>query len=350
LKAPATSLQAASSAWDRGEDVSIRLEQLGLSEEAFLMLRRIQQLAHASTPALDEEWEAVYSILAQVEKTYDYNSWRGAEAAAGVLLAPEFFVLPSAPASDAMQSEPLPLPEWRATWQQRRSWQDALQARYDQQQSLIEGVAAASSAAEGLTITRLRDALIMASDATAADLSGKATWLTKRLLIDAADGECMFTTRVEQAIETIQDLLFSVRTGQILTALNLTLDASHFDQEWEWMGNYATWKPAILMFMYPENVLLPSLKRPQTQAFAQLVGRLRSAGRVTRETVCSAAHTYAAYFEDICTLKVTASARVWSREILGEDCSKHTLPIYRWIWYLRRYRWQDGDPVLDVVG
>lgn len=333
LKESATSIEAVGGGWDRGEDVARRLEQLGLSQEAFLMLRRVQRLAHAGGAVLDDEWKAVYSILAQVEKTYDYNLWRSEEAAASVLLAPEFFVLPSAPAADAMQSEPLPLPEWRATWQQRRAWQDALQARYDQQQSIIDGVAAASSAAEGLTITRLRDALIMASDATTADLAGKATWLTKRLLIDAADGECMFTTRVEQAIETIQDLLFSVRTGQILGALALTLDAPHFDPEWEWMGSYGTWKPAILTFMYPENVLLPSLKRPQTSAFTQLVDSLRSAGRVTRETVCRAAHAYAGYFEDICTLKVTASARVWSREVIGENCSAHTSPNYRWVWY-----------------
>ena len=63
-----------------------------------------------------------------------------------------------------------------------------------------------------------------------------------------------------------------------------------FDEEWQWMGAYATWRAAILVFGYPENYLLPSLRerRPPnaqpseqdllkypTDAFWNLVDRLR---------------------------------------------------------------------------
>ena len=42
-----------------------------------------------------------------------------------------------------------------------------------------------------------------------------ADWLTISLMIDAETGGSMKTTRIEQAIETLQDIMTGVRNGLI---------------------------------------------------------------------------------------------------------------------------------------
>ena len=55
----------------------------------------------------------------------------------------------------------------------------------------------------------------MATGAPGSDLGTKADWLTENLMIDAETGGCQKTTRIEQAIETLQTVMTSVRNGQI---------------------------------------------------------------------------------------------------------------------------------------
>ena len=118
----------------------------------------------------------------------------------------------------------------------------------------------------------LRDALILASDAAGDDLSSRARWITDRLLIDAQAGAGQRKTRVSQAIETVQGLVVSARTGQLGDSHpTLTLAADRFDEEWEWLGSYASWRAAMMVYLRPENLLLPALRRRQTPAFRDLV-------------------------------------------------------------------------------
>ena len=77
-----------------------------------------------------------------------------------------------------------------------------------------------------------------------------------------------------------------------------------FDEDWEWMGSYSTWRAAMFVFLYPENILLPSLRTEKTPAFANLVKTLRSAGRVTPVQASAAARAYQEYFEDVCALEL----------------------------------------------
>ena len=116
-------------------------------------------------------------------------------------------------------STPLPFlaqstPPWLSVRQARSDWQDALQSRIDQQTAVQQGIDAAIAAVEQLTLPVLRDALIQASEATGFTPEEKGEWITARLLIDARVDGCQLTTRVAQAIETLQTLIFDLRTGQ----------------------------------------------------------------------------------------------------------------------------------------
>ena len=162
--------------------------------------------------------------------------------------------------------------------------------------------------AEEDVLPALRDALILASDAAGADATAKARWITDHLLIDAQSASGQSKTRVSQAIETVQGLISGVRTGQISNAYpTLTLAADRFDEEWDWLGSYSTWRAAMLVYLRPENLLLPSLRRRQTPAFRALVSQLRSSRRLSAAQARAAAAAYEDYFRDVCSLSVETS-------------------------------------------
>src|SRR5207253_2751161 len=69
--------------------------------------------------------------------------------------------------------------------------------------------------AEGATIVALRDALIDNSGVSGATHDDRAGKLTDELLVDTACSECCITQRIAQAIDTIQQLLWSARSAQL---------------------------------------------------------------------------------------------------------------------------------------
>lgn len=309
----------------KGTDITGRLNQLSLDNPSFAYLIRIINLAKENQPILEAEWEGVYSILVQVYKKRKYAEWRDEERGAVdpvllITLSPDFFKFPEVDKTIF----PLPPPPWeptpwRSNWEARRDWQDTLQSRIDQKSAVIEALMAAVSAAEETTLPMLRDALVMAIDKGGNTRDTKAKWVTDYLLIDANAGGCQMTTRVSQAIETIQGVLWSIRTGQLEdTYPDLDLVAPNFDEEWQWLGSYATWRAAMFVFMYPENILIPSLRKHQTPAFRRLVSDLHSISRLTPEHARAVVKTYAEYFEDICTLKLEASCQAKTQTSNGE--------------------------------
>ena len=123
----------------------------------------------------------------------------------------------------------------------RSDWQDTLQSRIDQEIAAAQALQSALGAAEEATLPALRDALIAASDAAGTSPDERAEWTTARLLVDAKSGSCRSTTRIAQSLETLQTLIFGLRTGQFkqLVPSPLSLVAEHFDEEWKWIGSYA---------------------------------------------------------------------------------------------------------------
>ena len=103
------------------------------------------------------------------------------------------------------------------------------------------------------------------------------------------------TTRVNHAIATLQTVLFSLRTDRFITLIRRRIGAldtasgyteAQFDQEWDWIGAYATWRSAMMVFGYPENNLSPMIReyhqpnQDPTNAFGALVDRLRKIPRL----------------------------------------------------------------------
>jgi hypothetical protein len=295
-----------------GEDIGARLKQLGLSHAAFAYLVRCRQLIVeadlGANPLQATEWKAIASILTQVLKQLYFSEWRNEEQRQGIILSPDAFQLVEPDPDQPYTPIGSDLPEWRANRLDYLDWRDKLEARIEQQTTTITAFAEAISSAEEVILPPLRDALILSSNAQETNLSEKAKTLTDLLLIDTQAGGCQKTTRISQAIETLQNLLWSIRTGQLYgTYKQLTLaDPTNFDEEWQWMGSYTPWRAAMFVFIYPENILFPSLRTRQTPAFRRLVSNLRKQRSLTPKEAAKEAESYERYLRDVCSLKIKA--------------------------------------------
>jgi len=310
---PMADLLALDAQRKQGNDIEPELQKKRLSIGAFSYLIRMYKLAVAES-LLDSEWSDVYSILAQVEKLHKYNDWRNEEV--NLTLSTDYFNLPAAEAITPSSRE---LPTWRATERERRALLNKLRARADQELAVVQGLQAVMDSTEEATLPLLRDALVAAVSVPAAsgDRSNADVfnWLTDWLQIDIQSTGRRKTTRINQALETIQGILFALRTNRfkdVETELDiisvyprpdwkLAVNTSDFDQEWAWMGSFATWRAAMLVFLYPENLLLPSLRGELTDdfkieqrsgSFEKMVANLRGQQLLTPDAARREANEY----------------------------------------------------------
>ena len=250
-----------------GEDISPMLTTLMLTREGFEYLVRMVRLAAAGT-VTDSEWQDAYDILTQVEKSRRYPQWRAQENA--IALTPSYFRL---------SDRPPRLPKWRTTQRARTDWERLLRSRIDDRDSTQHAYRSLVAAVEEDALPQLRDALVQ-SVAGAQVMDDVAEWLTERLQIDVKTSGVLRTTRIRQAIETLQSALFALRTGQLPAdhpahAWTLASEPG-FDDAWGWLGTYEAWRAAVSVFLYPENNLQPTLRPDSTEPFAALIRELRN--------------------------------------------------------------------------
>jgi hypothetical protein len=322
LDLEAADLEALDKDRQSGYSIEKRLAQFNFTNGAFTYLTRIRALAEAKETITDSEQDIVCATLAHSKFQREYAALRKEESGKHIILSQDFFKIPKALSTPLPSLDPS-MPIWLSTWQDRRDWQDMLQTRIDQESSSIEALRNAISAVEEAVLPTLRDALIQSSDAMGDKLEEQAEWITNRLLIDAKAGGCQVTTRVEQAIETLQTLLFDLRTGQLkqLLSTQLSLIPDNFDEEWKWIGSYATWRSAMFVTLYPENILQPSLLKYKTPAFEKLIINTRGL-RLKPKNACEQAEAYADYFRDICSLEIEATCQASTVMYSSDGCDR----------------------------
>ncbi|HEU4328717.1 MAG TPA: neuraminidase-like domain-containing protein [Roseiflexaceae bacterium] len=205
-------------------------------------------------------------------------------------------------------SAPRPLPlltPWRATAQQRAVWQSTLQARVGQAQQARQALGSAVEAAEEHALPLLRDALVE-TIRQSVPLRGLANWLTQRLLIDVRSSGALKSSRLQQATEALQSVLFGLRAGRFTDESGGSAQppaswrlksVQDFDRDWRWIGEYANWRAAAQVFYYPEQLLQPHLRQSDaldkpTKAFADLLANLRTSPRLSAERARLLARSY----------------------------------------------------------
>jgi hypothetical protein len=325
-----------------GNVAAERLDQLTISRAALDVLARMHALLAQSPPQklTASEWDDIAAVLTQVTKLRRTAAWREEERAQGVTRGPDWFKVPAfVTLTRFPPPSPPPPPTWRGTPSDVQDWEDALQSRIDQEAATIDAVRQTVSEVEADRLPALRDALVTVCG-QGSDLEAKAEWLTARLLINCRQGGCALTTRIAQAIETLQQLLWGVRTGLIADAYpTLTLipagktveqAIAEFDQAWAWIGSYATWRAAMFVFLYPENLLLPTLKRHQTPAFRRLSDDFRNTNPISPQKLAVALTRFYGYFDDVRALTLEAcqatTSYVYAENEFGADIGAALAP------------------------
>jgi hypothetical protein len=114
-------------------------------------------------------------------------------------------------------------------------------------------------------------------------------------LIDVEMDSCMVTSRIKQAIGSVQ--LFALRCLMNLEPRVRTGNDDGWGQ-WEWMSSEAVWAGAREIFLWPENWLEPDLRKDSSEQFDRLVSTLQQ-NPVTKDT---AEQAFMAYLQDLSTL------------------------------------------------
>ena len=269
----------------QGADISAALESAGLSRSGFLYLRALSRLAAtgALTPA---EWSDAIAVLTGAHKRSLSPAWQAQETA--FVLSPDFFVLAGAgPQVSA----------YRVDSGARTGWQAVLRSRIAQRQDLIEASARAVAATEQAALPILRDALL-------ADLAHTSTGdigeeMSALFLADVLAGGTLRTTRIGQAIESVQSLLSAKRSGELAPAhpaAAWTLPSPDaFTSAWAWMGELGSWQAATMAFLFPERHLDPALLVPGADPptpLDEFFKNIHEAGPFSAADAVTAGNTY----------------------------------------------------------
>ncbi|KAA8877392.1 hypothetical protein F3087_44605 [Nocardia colli] len=136
---------------------------------------------------------------------------------------------------------------------------------------------------------------LYASDRITLPIWTDANGLHDYLLIDVEMGATQQTTRMAQAIYSIQ--LFVQRCLLNLEPQVHTADTSLWDQ-WEWMKQFRLWEANQKVFLYPENYFEPDLRRDKTPFFTELENELTQK-ELTDDSAATAAHHYLERLDEV---------------------------------------------------
>ena len=155
------------------------------------------------------------------------------------------------------------------------------------------------------TTRPLRDALREKQrDALASWLIGNADFadvlsLFDHLLLDVQMSACQLSSRVKQAISSVQ--LF-VQRALLNVETQVKLDEGDV-REWRWMKNYRVWEANRKVFLYPENYIEPELRDDKTPFFKELEDELLQ-GELTDAAAERAVLGYLEKLDDVARLEI----------------------------------------------
>ena len=122
-----------------------------------------------------------------------------------------------------------------------------------------------------------------------------------RLLIDPLMKPCMNSTRLKQAISSVQ--LFIHR---ILMGLEGDIPYSaELETNWKWKKNYRVWEAHRKVFLYPENWIEPELRDNKSPFFEEFEGEL-SQSEIEDKTIEKAFKNYLSKLDEVSNLEIVA--------------------------------------------
>jgi hypothetical protein len=136
-----------------------------------------------------------------------------------------------------------------------------------------------------------------------------ANQLFEYFLIDVEMCACMETSRVKQALSSVQlfvqRCLLSLESRSDLPELSVS-PAAIDAERWEWMSHYRVWEANREVFLYPENWIVPELRDDKTPFFDDLQSALLQ-NEITADNVEAAFLSYLTSLDQVARLEVCAT-------------------------------------------
>ena len=242
-----------------GVEIRAELVPFGVSLDAFRYLARLRTLLAGAT-LTEDEWQDIASILVQSRKIRLRRQWRLDELGVHVVLAPDTFVV----GTDLGGAAPEDPKRWRRPVDLRLEWLRTVRVRAKQAADLDALARSGVDSVERRTLPALRDALLAElgrRQPTVEPPPRTAERLSRQLCIDLQAAADARTSRVTQAVDSVQALLVGARSGVFDQGSRDQLVAASlvgFDLEFDWLSSYTRWRAAITAFAYPENHLRPN--------------------------------------------------------------------------------------------
>lgn len=295
-----------------GEDIRPYLELYGINISAYRVLQSVYHIIKTAVDdsqpivLLDSEYTDVVDILVAIHSRniMPFEAIQE-EFDEDIILSGDDF--------QNYKPSPIEFPlslidevnKWRSPHSLRKEWKDTLETRIDRSKNVKEQWADVLINTEEITMPMMRDALIEALRNNCESFESAQERLAQMLFIETKDNCCVKHSRVSFAIETMQGFIFSLESGVYDDYIeDFSISAPNFKKEWEWIGSYATWRSAVFTYIFPENLLYPTLKRLQSPPFRELSQTIRNANRFSPDDACRAARKYQDHFEDLQHLKI----------------------------------------------
>ncbi|MEW8508357.1 MAG: neuraminidase-like domain-containing protein [Candidatus Thiodiazotropha sp.] len=125
-------------------------------------------------------------------------------------------------------------------------------------------------------------------------------------LIDVVMSACQLTSRIKQAISSVQ--LFVQRCflnleARFVKVPNQDPDLENSWKQWKWMQNYRIWEANRKVFFYPENWIEPELRDDKTPFFKELEDEILQS-EITKDNVEQAYVKYLNKVDEVSHLEV----------------------------------------------
>ncbi|WP_437713631.1 neuraminidase-like domain-containing protein [Sorangium sp. So ce448] len=148
--------------------------------------------------------------------------------------------------------------------------------------------------------------------------------LFAELLVDVEMGPCQLTSRIKQAIGSVQ--LFVQRAFlQLEPGVVLDDEAA---REWKWLKSYRVWEANRKVFLYPENWIEPELRDDKTPFFKALENELLQSD-LDERSVERAFRGYLEKLDQVARLEVIAVLPEQKRRnVLGVSSAADVLHVF----------------------
>ena len=196
-----------------------------------------------------------------------------------------------------------------------------------------------------------------------ADQSGAPAWSTvnqlyEYFLIDVEMDPCMITSRIKQAISSVQLFVQRCLMNREPRVTANDAEDTHW-REWKWMKSYRVWEANRRVFLTPENWIEPDLRDDRTSFFKDLQSELLQHD-VTLDTAEDAFLHYLEKLDTVARLEIvgmyqqveTGSQGQTSVDILHVFARTRGAPhIYYYRQRVDASRWTPWEKVdLDIEG